>query len=90
VTGPWSPRFKKIFDKAGMSLDDPANTVHLNGHKGPHPKEYHERIFKRLSDATEGCRTMQQCGEALTAELRELAREIATEGSDLNKLLTRT
>jgi vacuolar-type H+-ATPase subunit D/Vma8 len=73
-----------------MSMDDPANTVHVKGHKGPHPKEYHQEVLRRLSDATEGCRTMQQCREALTAELRELAREIATEGSDLHRLVTRT
>jgi hypothetical protein len=88
--GPWSPRFKELFDKAGMSLDDPANIVRVKGHKGPHPKEYHRVIFRRLSDATEGCRTMQQCQKALKAELRDLAREIATEGSELNKLLTGT
>jgi hypothetical protein len=86
--GPWSPRFKEIFDKAGMSLDDPANIVRVKGHKGPHPREYHEEVFERLTNATEGCRTMQQCREALTAELRRLAREIATEGSDLNRLVT--
>jgi hypothetical protein len=88
--GPWSPRFKKIFDKAGMSLDDPANIVRVKGHKGPHPREYHRIIFERLSDATEGCSTMLQCREALTAELHKLGREIATEGSDLNKLVTGT
>jgi hypothetical protein len=88
--GPWSPRFQKLFDKAGMSLDDPANIVRINGHKGPHPQEYHERILRRLDEATLGCRTMQQCREALTAELRRLAAEIATEGSKLNKMVTRT
>ncbi len=88
--GPWSPRFQKLFDKAGMSLDDPANIVRVKGHKGPHPQEYHEEVFQRLSDATQRCSSVQQCREALTAELRRLAREIATEGSDLHKLVTRT
>ncbi|XXF78673.1 AHH domain-containing protein [Myxococcaceae bacterium GXIMD 01537] len=88
--GPWSPQFKEIFDKAGMSLNDPANIVRVTGHKGPHPKEYHRIILRRLSDATEGCSTMQQCRKALTAELRDLAQEIATEGSELNRLVTGT
>ncbi|MCP3140215.1 AHH domain-containing protein [Pyxidicoccus xibeiensis] len=88
--GPWSPQFQKIFDRAGMSLNDPANIVRVKGHKGPHPQEYHEAIFQRLSDATEGCRTMQKCREALTAELRDLAGEIVTPGSDLNRLVTGT
>jgi len=88
--GPWSPRFQRLFDKAGMSLDDPANIVRVRGHKGPHPQEYHEAIFDRLSTATAGCRTMQQCREALTAELHDLAGEIASPGTDLNRLVTRT
>lgn len=86
--GPWSPQFQAIFDKAGMTLNDPANIVRVKGHKGPHPQEYHEAIFQRLSDATEGCRTMQRCREELAAELRDLAGEIGSPGSDLNRLVT--
>ncbi len=88
--GPWSPRFKQIFDKAGMSLNDPANLVRVKGHKGPHPPEYHKIIFRRLNAATRTCRTMQQCRESLTAELRDLAGEIATPGTELNGLVTGT
>lgn len=88
--GPWSPQFQRIFDKAGMSLDDPANIVRVKGHQGPHPQEYHQRIFRRLFRATEDCRSMAQCREALTAELRRLAQEIATDGTELNRLVTRT
>jgi hypothetical protein len=88
--GPWSPRFKQIFDKAGMSLNDPANLVRVKGHKGPHPQEYHQRIYDRLFEATKTCRTMEQCRTALTAELRRLGRQISTEGTELNKLVTRT
>jgi A nuclease family of the HNH/ENDO VII superfamily with conserved AHH len=88
--GPWSPEFQKIFDKAGMSLNDPANIVRVKGHKGPHPPEYHRRILRRLARATEECRTMKQCREALTAELKRLAREISTPGTELNKLVTRS
>ncbi|MCP3162131.1 AHH domain-containing protein [Myxococcus qinghaiensis] len=88
--GPWSPQFQAIFDKAGMTLNDPANIVRVKGHKGPHPQEYHEAIFQRLADATEGCRTMQRCREALAAELRDLAGEIGSPGSDLNRLVTGT
>jgi hypothetical protein len=47
--GPWTPRFRQIFEKAGMSLDDSANKVRVQGHKGPHPREYHEEIFERLT-----------------------------------------
>jgi hypothetical protein len=67
--GPWSPKFQELFDKAGMSLNDPANIVRVKGHKGPHPVEYHQRILDRLTGAMKGCRTMEKCRETLTAEL---------------------
>ncbi|RKG67046.1 hypothetical protein D7W79_35805 [Corallococcus exercitus] len=86
--GPWSPRFQEIFDRAGMALDDPANIVRVKGHKGPHPLAYHQRIFRRLDAATRTCRTMEQCREALTAELDKLAQEIAAPDTLLNRLVT--
>ncbi|WP_338052948.1 AHH domain-containing protein [Pyxidicoccus trucidator] len=88
--GPWSPQFQRIFDRAGMSLNDPANIVHVKGHKGPHPQEYHEKIFERLVEATRTCRSIQQCRAALTAELKRLSRQIATPGTELNNLVTRS
>ncbi|QRN97351.1 AHH domain-containing protein [Archangium violaceum] len=87
--GPWTPRFQELFDRAGMSLNDPANFVRIRGHKGPHPQEYHEEVYDRLNAATLECRSIQQCREALVAELRALASEIATEGSKLNRLITK-
>ncbi|MFP2930691.1 AHH domain-containing protein [Pyxidicoccus sp. 3LG] len=88
--GPWSPRFQRIFDKAGMRLNDRANLVPVKGHKGPHPVAYHRIIFRRLTAATRTCRTMVQCREALTVELGKLGQEIATPGTTLNKLVTGT
>ena len=86
--GPWTQRFKRIFDKAGMSMEDPANKVSIQGHKGPHPEEYHQEVFKRLDDATATCGSTVQCRRDLVAELQKLAVEIAKKGSKLNKLLT--
>jgi hypothetical protein len=88
--GPWTPRYQELFDKAGMSLDDAANKVHVPGHKGPHPREYHEEVFRRLRDATLECRSIQECRAALTVELQRLGRQITTPGSRLNKLVTRS
>ncbi len=88
--GPWTPKFKRLFDRAGMSLDDPANKVRINGHKGPHPQEYHEEVYRRLREAMEGCSSVSQCKQALTSTLKELAAEIAAPGSRLNKLVTRS
>ncbi|HZI10660.1 MAG TPA: AHH domain-containing protein, partial [Myxococcus sp.] len=76
--GPWTPRFQEIFDRAGMSLEDPANKVRVPGHKGPHPREYHEQVHRRLNDATKDASTMEECRQALTRALQKLARELAT------------
>jgi hypothetical protein len=88
--GPWTPRYQELFDKAGMSLDDAANKVRVPGHKGPHPQEYHEEVFRRLRDATLECRSIQECWAALTSELQRLGRQISTPGTRLNKLVTRS
>lgn len=87
--GPWTKAFKPIFDKAGMSMKDPANTVSLLGHRGPHPEEYHQAVFRHLKAATENCPNQQACAVALRKALRELAAEISDTGSLLHKLLTR-
>jgi len=87
--GPWTPRFQELFDRAGMSLNDPANKVRVRGHKGPHPQDYHEEVFERLRRAMQDCRSIHSCQDALRAELGELAQEISTEGSYLNTLITR-
>jgi hypothetical protein len=73
-----------------MSLDDAANKVRVRGHNGPHLPEYHQDVHRRLQRAMRGCRSMQQCREALTAELKKWALEIATQGTNLNKWVTRT
>jgi hypothetical protein len=88
--GPWTPKFQKIFDQAGMSLNDPANKVRVKAHVGPHPQEYHEEVYRRLREAVQGCRSINQCKGALKAALAELADEIAMEGRKLNKLVTKT
>lgn len=86
--GPWTPRFQRIFDKAGMSMDDPANKVKIRGHKGPHPEEYHVKVHNRLDAATATCRSTQQCRAALVDELQRMAGELSDEASNLYRLLT--
>ncbi len=86
--GPWTPRFRRIFARGGMTLDDPANTLPLPGHYGPHPERYHQIVLKELTEATGTCRTVVECRQALTGALRELARQIATPGTELNQLVT--
>ncbi|QRK11987.1 AHH domain-containing protein [Archangium violaceum] len=86
--GPWTPEFKTLFARAGMSLEDPANIVYLRGHKGPHPEEYHSEIFERLSRAIVNCRRRSECRAQLVEELDKLAGDVCTPGSKLNKLVT--
>ena len=86
--GPWTPRFRDIFAKAGMSMDDPANKMPLPGHYGPHPERYHQIILDELLEATAACRSVVDCRAALTARLRKLAKQIATPGTELNQLVT--
>jgi len=88
--GPWTPRYQEIFDRAGMSLDDAANQVRVPGHKGPHPREYHEEVYERLDEATSTCKSIERCRDALTKILGVLAREISKQGTKLNRLVTRT
>ncbi|WP_163781667.1 AHH domain-containing protein [Myxococcus vastator] len=87
--GPWTPEFRRLFKRAGMELKDPENIIQVQGHKGPHPQEYHELVFERLQGATAGCRQVAACRKALTTELQRLAREAVTRGSEMNRLLTR-
>jgi hypothetical protein len=72
-----------------MSMDDPANTMPLAGHRGPHPERYHEIVYEAVDTATATCRSVVACRKALTDELRRLAKQIATPGTELNRLVTR-
>ncbi len=86
--GPWTQRFNQIFDKAGMSMEDPANKVTIEGHKGPHPEAYHKEVYGGLREATSTCRSPLDCRNALVTELRRMAQELTDRSSKLYKLLS--
>ncbi|WPB77743.1 AHH domain-containing protein [Archangium violaceum] len=86
--GPWTPVFERIFSKAGMTLDDPANKIYLLNHAGPHSEEYHREIFRRLDRVIRTCPTKSACRTGLMRELNKIADEICTPGSKLNRLAT--
>ncbi|HEX8704964.1 MAG TPA: AHH domain-containing protein [Myxococcaceae bacterium] len=71
------------------SLRGIRHVQHDRGHVGPHPQEYHEEVYKWLDEATTRCRTLQNCRQALEAELRSLAEEISKPDTLLNRLVTR-
>ncbi|MBZ4371748.1 AHH domain-containing protein [Corallococcus sp. AS-1-6] len=87
--GPWTPLCERIFKKAGMSLDDAANKVRLNGHEGPHPELYHKKVLSRLQDAVGRCRTIEACQANLKEELARISAELTTHGSPLRRLVVK-
>lgn len=88
--GPWTPLFERLFSQAGLSMEHVANKVRIRGHQGPHPREYHEAVLKRLTDRMRGCRGAAQCRAALIEELRAIAQIVMTPGSTLRNLLTKS
>lgn len=88
--GPWTPKFQQLFDGAGMSLQDEANKVFVEGHKGPHPQEYHETVSRRLGEAVEGIpKNTDAYQNALRSELEKIKIDVATPGTDLNNWVTK-
>lgn len=75
----WSKKFGPLFEKAGYALDDAINKVHVLGHAGRHPAEYHEAVYKRLLDATEGLEG-EEYKKAFEGTLDQLSKEVSTPG----------
>lgn len=86
--GPWTPLFEKLYARAGMRLTDPQNIVPIEGHQGPHPRRYHELVYSRLEQMMGECRSLVECRVHLKGALKKLAHEIATPGTELNRLVT--
>jgi len=86
--GPWTPLFEKLFARAGMRLTDSENIVPLRGHQGPHPQRYHDIVYRRLREALGDCSSIAECRARLLPALDDLARKIATPGTELNRLVT--
>lgn len=84
--GPWSGRFQRLFDRAGLDMNDALNRVRIPGHAGPHPEAYHRAVLDRLTQAVQGT-SGSAYRQALETELRSLARDVATPGNILNDLL---
>ncbi len=86
--GPWTPLFEELFARAGMRLKDRENIVPLRGHKGPHPRRYHELVYERLQRALGDCRSIAECRARLLPALDDLSKQISTPGTTLNRLVT--
>jgi hypothetical protein len=87
----YSPQFEKIFEDGGMSLQDPANLVSIEGHGNAHGPDYHEAVLKRLRKAIENKSPgTPEYREALRKELVSLKRDLDRPGSTLNNLVTKS
>jgi hypothetical protein len=84
----WTPQFRALFARAGMSLDDPTNRVYLQEHVRTHPEKYHQEIYERLQATLEGCGDEAACGEVLRMALRRLAAELCTADTPLSSLVS--
>jgi hypothetical protein len=85
--GPWTPRLKDLFDRAGLSLQHQKNIMEaVPWHSGPHSQEYNQEIYRRLVYATEG-KKGDEFGRAILTELDHMAVEIRTPGTKLHDLL---
>jgi hypothetical protein len=71
-----------------MRLKDRENIVPLRGHKGPHPRRYHELVYERLQRALGDCRSIAECRARLLPALDDLSKQISTPGTTLNRLVT--
>ncbi len=86
----YTPLFEKLFRAAGMSLQDEANLVSIEGHGGAHGADYHEVVLKRLTQATEGkAPNTPEFKKAFTEALGKIKTDVARPGSHLNSLVTR-
>ena len=84
----WSKKFEPLFEKAGYKLNDAINKIEVIGHKGPHPDEYHQVVFDRLTAATKGLEG-EAYKKAFDNTLEVLTKEVSTAGTQLNKLVTK-
>lgn len=87
--GPWTPECERIFKMAGMTLEDAANKVRINGHEGPHPEFYHNEVMTRLQASVRTCRTTERCRTSLLKELATIADELLTPGSELRSFIVK-
>jgi RHS repeat-associated protein len=74
--GNWGRLFQRLFEKGGMTLDDPANIIDLSPHHGPHSQAYHQRIWDRLYNRTKGLTDPADIRDALQMELAAIAEEL--------------
>lgn len=70
-------------------MNNKANIVPVEGHRGPHRHPYHEFVYDALTEAVnEAGPSRHEKREALIAKLGELGELIKTPGTKLNSMIT--
>lgn len=88
-TPAWTPRFQAFFDHAGLDIDSEINKIAVPGHRGPHPQEYHQYVYRRLESSTSGIPPgTSEYTSAMERALERLKQEAITPGSAVNGWLT--
>jgi len=84
--GPWTPRFKRFFDGAGLDIRTSLyNKIAVPGHKGQHPPEYHKYVYKLLDTETQGLSpSTPEYRRAVVNVLVRIKVEATTPGSKVN------
>ncbi len=75
IVSGYTKQFTEILEKAGMSLQDPANRILLEGHSGRHAEQYRNYILQRLKGGTKGL-SGEKYRKALETTLGELKDEL--------------
>lgn len=84
----YKPTFEEIAAGAGVTLDDDINLISLAGHGGKHGPDYHEPVLNRLRAALKGKTPHTQAYKDTFMEaMKELRRDLARQGSHLNRLV---
>jgi hypothetical protein len=77
----FTPRFKELFDRAGLSLQSAWNRIRVPGHVGPHGDFYNRLVLQRLETAV-GAKSGSAAKSALIQELKSIRRDIRHNGWD--------
>ena len=75
IASGYTEQYQKVFDQAGMSLQDDANIIYLEGHHGAHTKVYKEYVLNYITDAV-GDKTGEEAKQALTGALNRIAEQL--------------
>lgn len=71
----FTEKYSDIFKNAGMSMENAANKIYLEGHSGAHTKIYKQYVLNYLTNATEGL-SGSQAYTALEQALNKLKTQL--------------